>query len=58
MVWRMDHPKGEVVTLANPVKLSGTPALPRRRPPLLGEHTREVLAELGLDMASASEARA
>lgn len=58
MVWRMDHPKGEIVTLANPVKLSGTPALPRRRPPLLGEHTREVLAELGLDLAAAPEARA
>lgn len=58
MIWRMDHPKGEVVTLANPVKLSATPALPRRRPPLLGEHTREVLAELGLDLAPASESRA
>lgn len=48
MVWRIDHPKGEVVTLANPVKLSATPALVRRRPPQLGEHTAEVLAEFGL----------
>lgn len=57
MIWRIDHPKGEVVTLANPVKLSATPAAARRRPPLLGEHTAEVLAELGLDVAQASEAR-
>lgn len=49
MVWRIEHPTGEVVTLANPVKLSATPALVQRRPPRLGEHTAEVLAELGLD---------
>ena len=49
MVWRIEHPTGEVVTLANPVKLSATPALVQRRPPRLGEHTAEVLAELGFD---------
>jgi crotonobetainyl-CoA:carnitine CoA-transferase CaiB-like acyl-CoA transferase len=49
MIWRIEHPTGEVVTLANPVKLSATPALVQRRPPRLGEHTAEVLAELGLD---------
>lgn len=48
MIWRMDHPAGEITTLANPVKLSATPAAIRRRPPRLGEHTEEVLAELGL----------
>lgn len=58
MVWRMDHPKGEVVTLANPVKLSATPAAVRRCPPQLGEHTAEVLADLGIELASTSEARA
>lgn len=57
MVWRMDHPAGEVVTLANPVKLSDTPASVGRRPPRLGEHTDEVLMELGLEVASRSEAR-
>ena len=58
MVLRMDHPAGEVTTLANPVKLSGTPASVRRRPPQLGEHTREVLAELGLQPDPAVTARA
>lgn len=54
MILRMDHPAGEVTTLANPVRLSVTPARVRQRPPRLGEHTEEVLAELGLDDAAAS----
>jgi len=32
---------------ATPVKLHGTPGEVRKRPPLLGEHTDEILAELG-----------
>ncbi|MBI4179343.1 CoA transferase [bacterium] len=34
-----------------PVKLSDTPAVGRRGPPVLGEHTAEILAEFGLDAA-------
>jgi len=34
--------------LGIPVKLSATPGRIRRRPPALGEHTAEVLAEIGL----------
>ena len=33
--------------LGNPIKLSAAGAQPTRRPPRLGEHTREILAELG-----------
>ena len=35
--------------LATPVDFDGMPPAPRWRAPLLGEHTREVLGELGFD---------
>ncbi len=41
------HPEaGEVRIVANPMKLSATPIVYDRAPPLLGEHTGEVLATL------------
>jgi formyl-CoA transferase len=46
MVQEIDHPiEGRVRALGSPVRMSGTPARLRRHPPLLGEHTAEVLAE-------------
>jgi crotonobetainyl-CoA:carnitine CoA-transferase CaiB-like acyl-CoA transferase len=46
MVQEIDHPiEGRVRVLGSPVRMSGTPAQLRRHPPLLGEHTAEVLAE-------------
>ncbi|EON18756.1 bile acid-inducible L-carnitine dehydratase [Cupriavidus sp. GA3-3] len=49
MVMEMDHPvEGKVKVLGFPVKLRGTPQQIRRAAPLLGAHTREVFAELGL----------
>jgi crotonobetainyl-CoA:carnitine CoA-transferase CaiB-like acyl-CoA transferase len=41
--------QGTLPMLATPVDFEGMPPAPRWRAPLLGEHTREVLRELGLD---------
>jgi formyl-CoA transferase/CoA:oxalate CoA-transferase len=42
------HPKaGPVRSLANPVRLAATPPVYRRPAPTLGEHTAEVLGDLG-----------
>jgi crotonobetainyl-CoA:carnitine CoA-transferase CaiB-like acyl-CoA transferase len=46
----MKHPsEGMMTVLGIPVSWYGTPASIRRLAPRLGEHTREVLAEAGLD---------
>ena len=48
MILETDHPVlGRLKTLGSPIKLSATPPNPRRRAPLLGEHTDEVLAQMG-----------
>jgi crotonobetainyl-CoA:carnitine CoA-transferase CaiB-like acyl-CoA transferase len=39
---------GELRMIGNPIHASATPPSYRRAPPEIGEHTREVLAELGL----------
>ena len=41
-----------------PVKLRGTPGGVSTPPPLLGQHTAELLAELGYDDAAIDELRA
>ncbi len=49
MVLTMAHPLQPGLELvASPMKLSATPVTLRRPPPLLGEHTDQVLAEFGL----------
>jgi len=46
----IDHPvEGKVPNIGFAVKFLGTPAQVRMPPPLLGEHTAAVLAELGID---------
>lgn len=40
-------PFGDLLTLANPLKLTATPPSYRLRPPELGEHTQAVLESLG-----------
>jgi crotonobetainyl-CoA:carnitine CoA-transferase CaiB-like acyl-CoA transferase len=48
LIVEIEHPTLDVVrSIANPVRLSDTPVVYRLPPPLLGEHTREVLLELG-----------
>ena len=49
----IDHPiLGPIRQVGIPAKLSATPASIRSAPPLLGEHTAEILAELGYDAAT------
>lgn len=48
MIWEVPHPLlGSVPMVGSPLKLDRTPPVARRHPPLLGEHTAEVLTELG-----------
>ncbi|HET6312587.1 MAG TPA: CoA transferase [Chloroflexia bacterium] len=53
MVRSVDHPGiGPVRMVASPLKLESTPPTIRRHPPMLGEHTEEVLREvLGASVA-------
>jgi crotonobetainyl-CoA:carnitine CoA-transferase CaiB-like acyl-CoA transferase len=59
MTKRMEHPYNDTLELvASPMKLSATPAQQRLPPPLLGEHTAHVLAELGVNRAQLEKLRA
>ena len=52
------HPLSDQLELvASPLKLSATPVTLRHAPPLLGQHTDEVLGELGLDAAELAQLR-
>jgi crotonobetainyl-CoA:carnitine CoA-transferase CaiB-like acyl-CoA transferase len=42
---------GSLDVTAPPLHMHGTPASVRLAPPVLGQHTEEILAELGFDRA-------
>ncbi|MDP3654127.1 MAG: CaiB/BaiF CoA-transferase family protein [Rhodoferax sp.] len=46
-----------IATVASPLRLTATPPVLRRAPPGLGEHTDEVLEELGLDALTIASLR-
>jgi crotonobetainyl-CoA:carnitine CoA-transferase CaiB-like acyl-CoA transferase len=47
MILSMEHPvAGEVKNIANPVRLDDSPMIDAAPPPMLGEHTREILSSL------------
>jgi formyl-CoA transferase len=49
MVQTIDHPGiGPFRTVASPLNLESTPPTIRRHPPMLGEHTAEILRELSI----------
>ena len=59
MVMEMEHPvEGTIRQLGFPVKLHGTPQQLRRPPPLLGQHTEEIMREAGCDAAAIERLRA
>jgi len=58
MTVTLPHPlAGQVELVASTMKLSATPPTARRAPPLLGQHTDEVLAEIGLGAERIAELR-
>ena len=58
MTVSLPHPHNDALELvASPMKLSATPVQLRRPPPLLGQHTDEVLAEMGVDAARRQQLR-
>ncbi len=59
MVGEVEHPTaGTLRTIGCPVRLTATPPQVRTAPPTLGQHTDDVLAELGLDQTRIDDLRA
>jgi succinate---hydroxymethylglutarate CoA-transferase len=47
MIQEVDHPSaGKIRLVGPPVKFSGTPPSVQSPPPLLGQHTREILTDI------------
>lgn len=60
--WKAGEAAGDgvkqITGVASPLRLSATPPVLRNAPPALGQHTDEVLGEMGLDAARIAELRA
>ncbi len=58
MVLEQDHPTiGKIKTVGFPTKLSESPATLRLPPPLMGQHTEEVLRDLGYSQGEIGQLR-
>jgi crotonobetainyl-CoA:carnitine CoA-transferase CaiB-like acyl-CoA transferase len=55
LVQEVDHPAGPVRVVGSPFRLDGERPRVRRAPPLLGQHTVEVLSALGLTQEQVEE---
>lgn len=48
---------GTISTVASPMRLTATPPVVRRPPPAMGQHTEEILAEMGRSQAQIAQLR-